>query len=217
MGSITLAASFLRLLFFHLHESPKYLVGKGRYQEAIDTLNSVAKYNGTSQPIAVEDFLRIERQFADTSGGREALVRKTALGRVLANFTLDGGWQHVKGLFSSRKQSFSMSLVILIWGMVGLASPLYSNFLPQYLALHGAESGSGSINVTYRNNLIIVACTIPGTLLGGWLITLPIIGRRGTLGLAFLVSAAFLFAFTTARTQASILAFNCAGNFVQFV
>lgn len=217
MGAVTLVAFLARFLFFRLHESPKYLIGKGRYQEAVDTLNAVAKYNGTTQPITVEDFLRIEREFANPIDGREAVVRKTALQRTLANFTRDGGWKHVKALFSTRKQAFNMILIILIWGIVGLGSPLYSNFLPQYLALHGAQSGSTSINITYRNNLIVVACSIPGTILSGWLITLPVIGRRGTLGLAFIVSAVFLFAFTSARTQVSILTFNCVANFVQYM
>jgi MFS family permease len=216
-GAITLVAFFARFFFFHLHESPKYLIGKGRYQEAVNTLNAVAKYNGTTQPVTVEDFERIERELGSPTDDHEGLKRKTAFQRMIANFTTEGGIKHVKALFSSKKQAFSMTLIILIWGMIGLGSPLYSNFLPQYLANHGAQSGSDSINITYRNNLIIVACSVPGTILGGWLITLPVIGRRGTLGLSLILTAVFLFAFTTARSQASILAFNCVATFVQYM
>ncbi len=64
MGAITLAAFFARFVFFKLRESPRYLIGQGRYQEAIDVLNDVAKYNGTTQPLTVEDLIQVERDFA---------------------------------------------------------------------------------------------------------------------------------------------------------
>lgn len=83
--------------------------------------------------------------------------------------------------------------------------------------MHGASTGSDSINITYRNNFIIIACSIPGTILAGWIIGLRYIGRRGTLGLSLILTAVFLFAFTTARTQASILAYNCIISFVSYM
>jgi hypothetical protein len=215
MGALTLLAFFLRFFFFHLHESPKYLVGQGRYEEAAAVLDAVAAYNGTTQPVTKEDFLQIERDFAE-SHGLGPVNKKSAIKRTLAQFR-PGGFKHVRALFSSRKQAFSMSLIILIWGMIGMASPLYSNFLPEYLAAHGAQTGDGSINITYRNNLIIIACSIPGTLMAGWFIGLPYIGRRGTLGLSLILTSVFLFAFTAARTQAQILAFNCVASYVQYM
>lgn len=110
-----------------------------------------------------------------------------------------------------------MTLIIIIWGAIGLASPLYSNLLPEYLALHGASTGDDSIYTTYRNNLIIIACSVPGTLVAGWLIGLPNVGRRGILGLALILTSVFQFAFTAARTQAQILGFNCAVSFVSYI
>ncbi|EXJ79431.1 hypothetical protein A1O3_08933 [Capronia epimyces CBS 606.96] len=215
MGAITLAGFFARFLLFRLRESPRYLIGQGRYQEAVDVLNDVAQYNGTTQFLTVEDLLQVEREYAG-QGGVPRIGKTTALKRILAQFR-PGGFKHVRALFASKKLAWSMTLIILVWGMIGLASPLYSNFLPEYLALHGAQSGSGSINITYRNNFIIIACSIPGTMLAGWLIGLPYIGRRGTLGLSLILTSVFLFAFTAARTQAQILAFNSVSSFVQYI
>jgi len=215
VGALTLACFFARFLLFRLQESPRFLIGQGRYQEAVDVLNSVAKYNGTTQPLTVEDLLQVEREFSE-SLGTPPVSRKSAVKRVFAQFR-PGGLKHVRALFSTKKMAYSTSLIILVWGMIGLASPLYNNFLPEYLAAHGAQSGSDSINITYRNNLIIIACSFPGTLIAGWLIGLPYIGRRGTLGISLIVTSVFLFAFTSARTQAQILAFNCVSNFVQFM
>lgn len=48
-------------------------------------------------------------------------------------------------------------------------------------------------------------------------IGLPYIGRRGTLSLSLILTSIFLFAFTTARIQAQILAFNCISSFVQYI
>jgi hypothetical protein len=215
MGGITLLAFFLRFAVFKLRESPRYLIGQGRYEEAIEVLNDVAKYNGTTQPLTVEDLLQVERDYAST-GHPAAVDRPTAWQRTLAQFR-PSGFKHVRALFATRKVAYSTSLIILVWGMIGLASPLYANFLPEYLALHGAQAGSSSIAITYRNNFIIIACSIPGTLLAGWLIGLPYLGRRGTLGLALILTAVFQFAFTAARTQATILGFNCTISFVSYM
>ncbi len=101
--------------------------------------------------------------------------------------------------------------------MIGLASPIYSNFLPEYLAEHGARAGDDSIHTTYRNNYIIILCSLPGTMIGGWLIGLRYIGRKGTLGYSLIITATFLFAFTTARTEAANLGFNCVTTFTQYI
>lgn len=215
MGGVTLAAFFLRFVFFRLRESPRYLIGQGRYQEAIDVLNDVAQYNGTTQPLTVEDLLQVERDYAN-AGHPAAVNRPTAWQRTIAQFR-PGGFRHIRALFATKKVAYSTTLILFVWGAIGLASPLYANFLPEYLAAHGAQSGSNSIAITYRNNFIIIACSIPGTLIAGWLIGLPRIGRRGTLGLALILTAIFQFAFTAARTQATILGFNCTISFVSYM
>jgi hypothetical protein len=96
-------------------------------------------------------------------------------------------------------------------------SPLYSNFLPGLLAAKGAEVGETSTAITYRNNFIVIICSIPGTLIGGVLINIKYIGRKGTLGGSLILSAIFLFAFTAVRTQAQILASNCVATFAQYM
>lgn len=123
---------------------------------------------------------------------------------------------HMRALFSTRRNAISTTLVVMVWSLIGLASPLYSAFLPVYLSTHGAQSGDGSVDTTYRNNFIIVCCSIPGTILGAWIIEWKI-GRKGVLSASLILTAVFLFAFTSARTQASILGFNCATSVVQYM
>ena len=219
MGALTLVLWAGRFLFFHLHESPKYLIGQGRYIEAIEVLNAVAKYNGTTQPLTVVMLEKVEIDHAERHGQTSEVApvdRKTAIKRTFAAFK-PGGFPHVRALLSTFKLAYSFTLILLIWGMIGLASPLYSNFLPEYLAAHGAKTGDGSINVTYRNNFIIILCSLPGTLLGGWLVGIKYVGRRGTLGGSLIITSIFLFAFTTAKNSAENLAFNCVSTFVQYM
>ena len=183
----------------------------------MEVLNKLARYNGkASQPLTVAALEQIER---DTLG--ETLPApppdnfKTIAKRAVKQLS-ELKFGHIRALFGTKKNALSTGLICFLWALIGLASPLYSNFLPVYLANHGAQSGDGSVATTYRNNFIIVCCTIPGTTLGGLLINLRV-GRKGILSLALIGTAIFQFAFTTARTQAAILGFNCAAAVVQYM
>ena len=44
-----------RMVFFRLHESPRYLVHAGRPQDAIKSLQSISRFNGSDIPIELED------------------------------------------------------------------------------------------------------------------------------------------------------------------
>lgn len=65
-----------------------------------------------------------------------------------------------------------------------LAFPLYTNFVPYYLATRGADFGDGSTTTTYRNLVIMSIMGIPGALLGGWMVDLPKLGRKGSLAVS---------------------------------
>lgn len=61
IGSMTLFIFFARYFLFTFHESPKYLITKGRDQEAIDVLHRIAKFNKAPPPkLTVEDFRRLD-------------------------------------------------------------------------------------------------------------------------------------------------------------
>ncbi|KAL0565988.1 hypothetical protein V5O48_016027 [Marasmius crinis-equi] len=55
LGVITLSMFLARMVFFRLHESPRYLVGAGRHQEALESLQMISKFNGSELSIAIED------------------------------------------------------------------------------------------------------------------------------------------------------------------
>lgn len=44
-----------RMVFFRLHESPRFLVHAGRHQEALESLQMISRFNGGQLSIAIED------------------------------------------------------------------------------------------------------------------------------------------------------------------
>lgn len=48
LGAITFAMFVARFFFFHLYESPKFLLSRGRQAEAVATVYGIASYNNTT-------------------------------------------------------------------------------------------------------------------------------------------------------------------------
>jgi hypothetical protein len=62
IGAITFAVFFARYFVFRFYESPKFLLSRGREQEAIDVLHKIAKFNGAPPlELTVEAFYEVDR------------------------------------------------------------------------------------------------------------------------------------------------------------
>ncbi|KAH9841485.1 MFS general substrate transporter [Rhodofomes roseus] len=55
LGAITMAMFIARIVFFRLHESPRYLVHAGRPQEALESLQMISRFNGDELNLGLED------------------------------------------------------------------------------------------------------------------------------------------------------------------
>ncbi|KAF9007139.1 major facilitator superfamily domain-containing protein [Cyathus striatus] len=178
LGGLTLVLWAFRFFAVDLLESPRYLVGRGRDEDAVLVVQKVAKINGKECHLTVDD-LRVD-------GEKGGWLSQTS------NFTKE----HFKALFRTRKMAWSTSLLVLLWGIIGLASTLYNNFLPFLLASRGAHFGDTSLSITYRNQAILATIGVPSAFIAGWAVELPAHGR-------------FLFASTTARSSNALLGWNC--------
>ncbi|KAK4160962.1 mfs metabolite:h+ symporter [Cladorrhinum sp. PSN259] len=205
VGGITLAMFLVRFLLFDIHESPKYLVGKGRDEDAVSIVREVARRNGKECSLTVEDLRRCE-----PAG---YVQQKTGAGTVVKRRLEVVKFERVRTLFGTRKMALSTGLIMAIWAFIGLGYPLYNAFLPYIQSQKGVDFGDGSTELTYRNSLIIASLGVPGALLGAWLIELPRFGRKGTLALSTVLTGVFLYASTTATNSDSLLGWNCAFNF----
>jgi hypothetical protein len=177
LGGLTLFLWGLRFLLFPLLESPRFLVGIGKDAEAVAVIQKMAEFNGKSCSLTIGDLEIAARDAAlkeEGNSGRRKVLSDSS------KFTID----HVKALFATRKMAWSTSLLIALWGVIGLASTLYNSFLPYLLTSRGAVFGDGSLNITYRNQVILSIIGVPGAFLAGFAVERPNIGRKGTLAIA---------------------------------
>ena len=210
MGGIAMIMFFIRFVLFTIYESPKYLMGKGRDEEAVRVVHEVARRNGKTSPLTIEDLKACE---AVAGGVQQQVDAAAILKRKMEKLNLT----HLRALFATKKLAYSTTLIMTVWAFIGLAYPLYNAFLPYVLATRGASFGDGSTYLTYRNSLIIATLGIPGALIGGALVELPKFGRRGTLALSTILTGVFLYGSTTAVTSNGLLGWNCAWNFTSNV
>ncbi|KAI1325726.1 major facilitator superfamily domain-containing protein [Xylariaceae sp. FL0255] len=204
IGAITLLMFIVRFFFFTIYESPKYLMGKGRDEEAVKVVHEVARRNKTESWLTVEHLKACE-----TEGYESRTTASDAIKRKLQTVNLT----HVRSLFRTKKLGYSTAALMIVWAFIGLAFPLYNAFLPYIQAIRGADFGDGSTYLTYRNNLIIAVLGVPGAALGAVLSEIPYIGRKGALSIATVLTGVFLFASTTATNSEALLGWNSAYSF----
>ncbi|KAI9797165.1 MAG: hypothetical protein M1835_001838 [Candelina submexicana] len=204
MGGIAMIMFLLRFVAFTLYESPKYLMGRGKDEQAVSVVHEVARRNGKSSTLSLADLEVYNTQ------GQQGTNAKAVLSRKLEklNFT------HIRALFANPRLAWSTSLIMLIWAFIGLGFPLYNAFLPYIQTQKGAEFGDSSTYITYRNQVIIAVLGVPGALIGGILVEIPRFGRKGALAGSTALTGVFLFASTTAVTSDALLGWNCAYNFM---
>lgn len=109
MGGFTIAMFLLRFLVFDMHESPKFLMGRGKDAQAVESIHAVAKYNNVPSTLVLEDLTRI-----DAGNGAHYTTIGAAVERNLERFKLD----HVRALFATKELVFSTTLVMALWALI---------------------------------------------------------------------------------------------------
>ncbi|KAE8315790.1 major facilitator superfamily domain-containing protein [Aspergillus transmontanensis] len=209
MGGLALLMCIVRCLFFTLYESPKYLMGKGRNREAVTVVHEVARRNGKTSDLSLESLDELITLEDEQHAPRQGLSTSDQMRMLMEPLS----FSHVRALFNTPLRAWSTGLMILIWTLIGLGFPLYNAFLPYLQQTRGVQFGDGSTYTTYRNSLIIAAVGVPGSLVGGAMVELPRLGRKGTLTFAAIATGTFLLASTTASTSEALLGWNCAYSF----
>ncbi|KAL2864944.1 putative sugar transporter [Aspergillus lucknowensis] len=214
MGGFALLMCIIRYFFFSLLESPKYLMGKGKQYEAVSVVREVARRNGKSCNLTADELHDCSN---DEDGQAELHSHHHRRGLSLFDqikLRLEPlTFSRLHSLFSTRRRAWTTTLLITIWAFIGLAFPLYNAFLPYLQNQRGIEFGDGSTSLTYRNSLIIAVAGVPGSLVGGVMVEMPQLGRKGTLALATIMTGVFLLASTSATTSSALLGWNCAYGF----
>ncbi|KAM0287201.1 hypothetical protein ACHAQH_000515 [Verticillium albo-atrum] len=226
IGVMTLVMFGIRCFLFHLFESPKFLLSKGRQTEAIAVVHGIAYRNGAKTWLTEEIMNAVVDDVAHPELREARPLGASVLKDKLSKFSGD----RIRPLFQNKTLGMATLIIWFCWATIGLGYPLFNAFLPQYLSEHGedsspagraeapADEGTTISAETYRNYAITSIMGIPGALLAAYLVDhqSPWLGRRGTLAISTFVSAIFLFLFVEFGTSPnSKLFFSCVEAFAQ--
>lgn len=169
--------SVARVTVIRFKETPKYSLCRNDDEKVVEVLDGIAK--------------KYKRQFSLT------VVELQQCGQVRSTHasskaSLSEVFLHIKGLFLTKKEGLSTSLVFLSWAIIGLAYPLFYIFLPDYLSSRGAEFGQSSAFITWRNYVITNTLAIPGPIIAACLCRIPLLGRRYTMAIGAVISSMML-------------------------
>ncbi|KAL2816464.1 major facilitator superfamily domain-containing protein [Aspergillus granulosus] len=207
LGAITFAMFICRFFFFTYYESPKFLISRGRQEEAVAAVQGIARKNRTTTWLTVEVLNEVGGYPTEEVAEAKETSAVSAVKRSLQRFSL----QQVAPLFANMKLGFSTALIWFCWTCIGMGYTLFNAFLPQYL---GANS---STYETYRNYAITAVCGIPGPLLAWYLVGLPYIGRKGTMAISTIITAVLLFCFTASKDPNVQLVCSALESFFQMM
>lgn len=116
---------FIRFFVFPMDESPKFLVSIGQDANAVEVIHRIAKRNGRTSTLTVEDLHQAALPYLEgTEYHGDAVTKFSTWQLVKGSFSnIDG--EHTKGLFATPRLAYSTSLIIFIYGALGLAYPLF--------------------------------------------------------------------------------------------
>ncbi|KIP02515.1 hypothetical protein PHLGIDRAFT_79028 [Phlebiopsis gigantea 11061_1 CR5-6] len=220
IGGLSVLAFIGRFGLFTFHESPKFLVSKGRDAEAVRVVHAIARFNGTTSALREDDLRdideRVSRLRASGSKGDDERVEDVAEGgKTRRRLAVAGGKVGHLGILFSSPAMVRLTVLTWVcyaadyWGFV-----IAGNFLPKFLAERGAADNMSTYD-TYRNYIIIAVVGVPGVLLGTALIEVPRIGRKWAMVGSSALMGASLFLYATVTTPAASVGFNAMEYFFQ--
>lgn len=189
LGLCTLSMCILRYFVFSFHESPKNLVARGKYEDAVDVLEDLAKRNNVSIDITVND-LRSTLSFGNSTG-----------------------MNSYSPLFRPDLRLTTI-LIILIWIFVAIGYQIFNGFIVEIIASNGHEPLTPA--QTYTNYFIVSLCGLPGSLFGMYIIDSRL-GRRGTMAIATLLTSVALYSTTLFTSPTGQLITTSSTSFIQNV
>ncbi|KAH9828857.1 putative sugar transporter [Teratosphaeria destructans] len=193
-GGLVLLLSILRLAVIKMPHTPKWLVSQNRDQEAFNILDLLSRRYHRKLSLSLEEL---------QSQGR-------VLNTELSVWSTQRLRQHFSGLFRSKLLAYSTTMIIANWFVVGAVTPLYTSFLPFYLASRGAATGDDSSSTTWRNYAINQISGLFGPVIAGILVETRFFGRKGTLAFGALITMILQFGYTQIKTPTQNLAVSSA-------
>lgn len=193
-GALVLVMASARVFLFKMVQTPRWLISQNRDEEVIKILNDISQKYGRSHNLTLEN-LQAQGVVLNTEESVWSSLRLKL---------------HFTGLFETRKLAWSTTVIIANWFVIGMVSPLYSVFLPFYLASRGADTGDNSNYTTWRDYAINQVAGLIGPIVAAVLVETKFTGRRGTLAIGAAITMVLQFGYTQIKTPAQNLGVSAA-------
>ncbi|KAI4208231.1 MAG: hypothetical protein LQ346_000111 [Caloplaca aetnensis] len=208
LGAMTFLMFMCRFFLFHLYESPKFLLSRGRQAEAVATVHGIAYKNKRTTWLS-EDILN------EIGGVTEAEEKqKLSIGEIVTRNLDKFSTQRIAPLFATKKLGLMTCLIWFCWTTIGMGYPLFNAFLPQYLANSDSEQPTAT-SIIYRNYAITSIVGVPGSIIAAYTVDIKYVGRKGTIAISTLITGILVFCFTASSDPNFQLAFTCLEAFFQ--
>lgn len=219
LGVMTLVIFFLRYFVFHFHESPKFLLSRGREAEAIEVLHRIAKFNRAPPPtLTMEMFAAIDAADPDF---HETVVTPANLTRAEKNKAVfkNVGKElaRLKGIFTNRLSCFIFVLLGIAYMGDYWSFNLAGNFLPIILLRNNVSSGRGNVQDTYQQYVIIYTPGILGAVFALISVQMPLLGRKWSLVFSAICQGLAMAMYTQVYTTAGYVGLNALEYIMQTV
>ncbi|KAI4725111.1 MFS general substrate transporter [Aureobasidium sp. EXF-10728] len=210
LGGMTLVVFFLRYFVFTFQESPKFLLSRGRDDEAIEVLHRIAKFNRAPPPVltvahlaAVDESSSLSTDELELAG--QPLNTMQTLKRVSKNTAKS--FKHLKALFTNKLQVFIFVLLAIAYMGDYWSFNLAGQFLPLIL-LRNEVNASGSVTETYLHYIYIYTPGILGAIIAMASVQLPLVGRKWSLVFSALCQGLAMAMYTQVTNTAGYVGLN---------
>ncbi|POS85064.1 hypothetical protein EPUL_003361, partial [Erysiphe pulchra] len=202
---------FLGVCFFNYFESPKYLLSRGQQNEAIEIVKKFAGMNKNQTWLSGDVLNKEVSEYVNDSEPSSSSQKEIFYYRLKIYFK-----NSLTRLFETSEMAWNTSLLFFCWFSVGLAYPLFNDFLPQYLST-GRDSSGGFVpdNTIYLNYTIISVVSIPGSFLASLAPKFLKIGQRRTMAVSTLIAGILLLIFIISDLNKFQLGISAAQGFFQ--
>jgi hypothetical protein len=219
LGVMTLVIFCLRYFVFTFHESPKFLLSRGREAEAIEVLHKIAKFNRAPPPtLTVEHLAAIDAMdgtvHADVVPTNQ-LTRAEKNKRVLKSFGTE--LARLKGIFTNKLSCFIFVLLGIAYMGDYWSFNLAGSFLPIILLRNNVNDGRGSVVDTYQQYLIIYSPGIIGAALALASVQMPLLGRKWSLVFSAICQGLAMAMYTQVTNTAGYVGLNALEYIMQTV
>ncbi|EMD69671.1 hypothetical protein GGP41_001189 [Bipolaris sorokiniana] len=219
LGCMTLAVFILRFFVFRFHESPKFLLARGKEAEAVEVLHKIAKFNKQPPPtLTVDMFAAIDDAATNATSGAHARAEAPAGTKATTKKVIQGfgkELKRLKGIFDNKLSAYIFILLALTYMGDYWSFNLAGAFLPIILYNNNVSDGRSSVSDTYEQYMIIYFPGIIGAVLALFSVQMPLLGRKWSLVFSALCQGISMAMYTQVSSTAAYVGLNALEYIMQ--